>query len=239
MRLPALLIAAFFGLAAALAWHLSRRDPQHRPIALALAFCAAADVTREVLGAFVLRPARVLLGDAVPYAGAARVAFHLEQALLLGGYAALAGCGLAVFAGTKKERPAGEASRGGGAERIGNAGTMVTPQRAVKAAWLAAVAGCALAYPDLSGWPSARWSLWYAYACAAGLAAVTVLFAATGYRGAWQARHVVGVALVGGLLGEIANYALGPAQGWNPARVGWSLVLGVVVLYQGRRAWKS
>ena len=45
MRLPALLIAALFGLAALLAWHLSRRDSQHRPIALALAFCAVADVT--------------------------------------------------------------------------------------------------------------------------------------------------------------------------------------------------
>lgn len=42
-----------------------------------------ADVMREALGLFVLRPERALLGHGVPYAGWARAAFHADQALFL------------------------------------------------------------------------------------------------------------------------------------------------------------
>jgi hypothetical protein len=123
-----------------------------------------------------------------------------------------------------------------------NAASMVPGTPAVKAglAWFAVTAGCALAYPQLSGWPEAPYRLQYAYACAAGAAAVVVLGAASLYRGAWQPRHLCAVVLAGGLLGEIVTYALGPWGGhWGPARVGWALVFGVVLSYQVRAAWKT
>jgi hypothetical protein len=61
---------------------LARRRVDHRPIALALVVVTVASLGRAAMHAWVLRGG--------PYAGWARAAFHLEQALWLAGPATLA-----------------------------------------------------------------------------------------------------------------------------------------------------
>jgi hypothetical protein len=256
LRTPALAIAGLAALAACAAYWLARTDKQHRIVAYALAYSAIADAVREVIGATILRPERARLDAIGPghpaYTGTVRGVFHLEQALLLGWYAVLAWLALAVFA--KRNGP--DVSTEAAGRGMTNAGTVNAANMALGApavnpvpakagamaglAWLVVTACCAVAYPQLSGWPEAPYRLQYAYACAAGAAAVAVLGAASLYRGAWQARHLCAVVLAGGLLGEIVTYAMGPWGGhWGPARVGWALVFGVVLGYNVRAVWKQ
>lgn len=85
------------GALAALAWRHAQARPRHRPIALLISAGIFADLTRRALALIILGPARQLLGGA-PYGGGARVAFHVDQALLLLYPAALAAVALIVFA---------------------------------------------------------------------------------------------------------------------------------------------
>lgn len=61
---------------ALLAWRVARRRPHHKPFATWLLVAALADIARWALG-------WPLDGAPVPYSGAARALFHIDQALVL------------------------------------------------------------------------------------------------------------------------------------------------------------
>ena len=89
--------------AAALAVVCARKHSEHRPVAAFLAGAVATDLTRLALQEWIIRPAREALLAAgiepatVPLTGWPRVAFHLDSALFLSWFAALAALSLWVF----------------------------------------------------------------------------------------------------------------------------------------------
>jgi hypothetical protein len=78
---------------AAAGWALSRRIPEHAPVAAAISWSLVSDLGRAALQELALQDAPV------PFTEAARAAFHLEQALYLSWPAALAGAALLVYRG--------------------------------------------------------------------------------------------------------------------------------------------
>jgi hypothetical protein len=121
------MIQALWGLsvlATVLAWIVARHRPEHRPIAWLLGYGLATDAVRELIGARVLRPARVELAGA-PFAGWTRAAFHVESALFLGWMVGVAAMAVWVFG---KRRPWG-----------------------LLVAWALAVTVLALGYPTVRG----------------------------------------------------------------------------------------
>jgi hypothetical protein len=83
-----------------LAFRIARREPRHRPVAVALATLAGAGLVRYLLFALVLPPAG-------PFAGWLRAAFHVDEALYLMSAAVPA---LLALATLRRFRP-GPASR--------------------------------------------------------------------------------------------------------------------------------
>src|SRR4051812_1163686 len=76
--------------ATALAWGIARRHVEHRPIAMLLSLGLASDVGRRLLNIAVL-------STPGPYAGTARVAYHIEQALYLAWLAGVTATSLRLF----------------------------------------------------------------------------------------------------------------------------------------------
>jgi len=95
----ALLLA--FATAIVLAWMLTSKRPEHRPVALLLCVGLAADVGQHVYDLAVLGPLRDSLGVAVPWTGWARVAAFLAHAMTMVWPAAIVGAALVVYAGRK------------------------------------------------------------------------------------------------------------------------------------------
>lgn len=89
--------------AAALAVVCAWKHAEHRPVAAFLAGTVAADVTRIALQRWMIHPALEALRAAgvepatVPLTGWPRVAFHLDSALFLSWFAALAALSLWIF----------------------------------------------------------------------------------------------------------------------------------------------
>jgi hypothetical protein len=82
------------------AWAVARRRPEHRPIASLLSAGLVADLARQGIGVYVLQPTRAAAGG-LPFTGAARFAFHVDQALFLSWPAALAACAVLVYLGRR------------------------------------------------------------------------------------------------------------------------------------------
>lgn len=87
---------ALSALVTALAWLVTQRRPAHRPIALLLTLGLGSDVIRRQLYVHAIGPGHVVAAGG-PLTGAARVAFHVEQALFLAWPAGLVATALAIF----------------------------------------------------------------------------------------------------------------------------------------------
>jgi hypothetical protein len=83
--------------AAALAWRSGRDRPGHRPVGLLLSVGVVADLVRRAISVLALEPFRAANG-AAPFAGSARLAFHLEQVLFLAWPAGLVAVALVTLA---------------------------------------------------------------------------------------------------------------------------------------------
>lgn len=214
---PLLAVAATLAWALALGWRRRPVWPHYRPVAWLLTWGTASSLLRAAVQAWMLRPARAELGAGVPYAGGARAAFHLEQALFLSWPAALLGGALAVYASPTDSR--------GLARRAWHAGAF----------WLVCSAGVAAAYPALAHQPLA-----YAYASIWSAA-----WAGCAWRGAvswlrgdvWISHHIAVGFLMGGTLAAIAVVLWGgaPERDWGYARFGIGLSVLALVCYQTYR----
>ncbi len=87
------------GLAAWLACRVARRRSYHRPLAAYLVLLALSDPLRGLFHEAVLDPARKVLGPAVPFSGAVRALWHVDQALFLALPVGMVLAGLRLFAG--------------------------------------------------------------------------------------------------------------------------------------------
>lgn len=100
MTTGSVLLALLAACTAVLAWALAAGRltrsmwPFYRPIVLLLSLGVFADASRTALRIFVLDPARSAVE---PFRGAARVVFHISQALLLSWPAALLAAAFVVF----------------------------------------------------------------------------------------------------------------------------------------------
>lgn len=87
---------ALSALITALAWFVTHRRSDHRPIALLLTLGLVSDVIRRQLYIHAIGPGYVVAAGG-PLTGAARVAFHVEQALFLAWPAGLTAAALTIF----------------------------------------------------------------------------------------------------------------------------------------------
>lgn len=87
------------GLAAWLACRVARRRPSHRAFAVYLVLLALSDPLRGLFHEAVLDPVRKALGPAVPFSGAVRALWHVDQALFLALPVGMTLAGLRLFAG--------------------------------------------------------------------------------------------------------------------------------------------
>lgn len=211
--------------AAALAWGIARRRPEHRPVALLLTIDVVINVARRALAAYVLVPAAAQLGGA-PLDGWARVAGHLDDALFLGWPAAIAATALVTFTPALFDEDASRARR----RRV-----MI----AVAIVWAVAVAALVTSYPITRGAVLARCYL------AGELAAIVV---GLGSVATWiparqspDVRHVaialvVGDALVSVLAGPWRFNVFGS---WVLAQLIHALFAAVLTVLQGGFLWSQ
>lgn len=87
---------ALLTVAVVLAWMLSRRAIDHRPVALLLLYLVT-NIVRRAIVTLVLAPAHLRF-DPTPLEGWAEVAAHVDTALFLAPRAMMAGVAVAVFA---------------------------------------------------------------------------------------------------------------------------------------------
>jgi hypothetical protein len=196
----------------ALAWQYAGTWPRHRPVAVFLSVALAADLVHWALGAFVLQPARAMLGTA-PYGGIARAAFHVQQGTVLAWPFGLAALAAWVFL----EEPL----RRHGAVLAG-------------ALWTLSSLGLALAYPAIRGDVLGRAYL------AVELAALAAVIA-TGV-GWWQRVErpslVEGTVIILGAveLGAILQWS--PfVRGWEPQVIAYFVAYGALIFVHMGELW--
>ncbi len=200
---------------AALAWAVAHARPQHRAVAWWCTAVAAADVVHWALAAWVLAPARAALGTA-PYAGASRVAFHIQQAAVVARPVGLAALAAVVLLSPPAARLAARAASG---------------------VYAASVAALALAYPALRG--DALGRVYFGAELAALLAAGGAL-AAWWPRRAWPTLTegtvlVVGVLQIGVVIAWRRSFAGFPAA----ALVMIVAFAALLFLHAGELLWDS
>jgi len=206
-------IALFVALALAvlLAWVLAAKRPEHRPIALLLSVVLAAEVAQGVLEFGVLAPLRARFGVLVPWTGWARVAVHLAEAVWLVWPASIVATSLVVFAG-RKPWPA----------FLG---------------WAVFVAGIVLGYPSARDGSLPRvlgGSLVLSVAISVGLLIEWFRRAATP---ATSAHFSLAMILAIELNSLGAAWRVGPLEHWDLSQVVYSVLLGALILLQGRFLW--
>lgn len=204
------LILALLVAAAVVAWALARGWrtvapwPHMRPVAWLVTAGSVADVAGMTLRE------HALAGQPKPYVGLTRLAYHAEQALVLGWPAALVAVSLVAF----------------------------MRRRAWPAAvpWALAVIAVAWAYPWLRqerlGYAYATWS-WLCCGAVAGMAWRSY------HRVDWGPHHVAALLLVAGETIAAFAY-LDPAalQRWDGPRAAHGMALGLLVAYLGRQVWR-
>jgi hypothetical protein len=206
------LIYVFSALATALAWALSRRRPQHRPVATLLTFGLASDLAQRALKAYVLTPGYAALGKA-PATGWLLVARHADQALFLAWPAGLAALTMWVYL---KRRP-----------------------WPIALGYAAAVLGIViLGYPAIRGPDLHKPYLAVELACVA-VATGAFLHWIAFRKDPPTATHWMTILMVGTeVAGIIAGpWRLGLFSSWNVAQFGYLLLYATLVAVQGVVLW--
>ena len=210
-----MMVALMLASAAAvvLAWALTQRRREHRPIALLLSAGLALDAAQLALDARVLAPLRAELGVAVPWTGWARVAGHLADALWLGWGACLVAAALVVFAGRK-------------------------PWPAL-AGWAGVVAALVVVHPVAGDGSQAR----ALSAAAALWAVVSVGLLVAWYRRATKpptsAQFALAMIVTVEPITLSATWWAGLLEHWALVQVSALLLFGALILQQGRLLWTT
>lgn len=214
------------GFAAIFAGLLSRKDRAHLPVAILLTANIAADNVRALLSWLVTSPERYRLlrlygaANRPPLAGWARVAFHADEALVLGWSVGLAWCAWIVFADHKTKK-----------------GAPGFPEAFL--VWTGVCVPVMALYPHLSGLPGAPFPLERVYLAATCAGALAVLYSAS--KRQWFAaratRHLCMLLLVAGEVGAAVTEIAGPFGRWWSAQIGYCIVFAAVIAAQGRQLW--
>lgn len=210
--LPVMVLLAHV-MAAALSARLYRRT-EYRPVAWFLFWTVVVDVARWALKLLVLNQARASIGDAAPYTGLARLAFHTNQALYLSWPAGVAMVALLVFNGP-------------------------IARRWVIGVYAAAVGLCAALYPELRGGVLLQvYGSWHYLAGSVAVVASILWWFLSKKR--WKEQHTVALLLaLCDLAAALSVYRPGvddPVGCWPVAQLVY-LVLMVLVSVVEVRAW--
>jgi hypothetical protein len=204
------LILALLVAVAVVAWSLARGWwtiapwPHLRQVAWLASLGAVADVAGMALREYALK------GESKPYVGIARLAYHAEQALVLGWPAALLAVALVAFL-RRRAWP-------------------------VAVPWALAVVAVAWAYPWLRlerlGYAYAVWS----WLCCGTVAAI----AWRTYRSVdWGPHHVATLLLVAGeTIAAFAYLDMAALERWDGPRAAHGMALGLLAMYFGRQVWR-
>jgi hypothetical protein len=197
-------------LATALAWLVCRHRVEHRPIALLLTLGLTSDIVRRLLHVFILAPAHART-DPGPLVAGARGAYHVEQALFLAWPAALVAAVLTVFL---KRRP-----------------------WLIGIAWVVAIAGLALTYPEMRSEALRRAYL------GVELATIAISLGAMiqwGWAREWPTlTHGILMAFIGAEIAVVwGPWRSGPFFGWTAAQIMYAVTYFVVTILQGGVSWK-
>lgn len=191
---------AFLSLAAGFAWALAARRAEHRPAAIALTALLASEVVQLAARAVYSAAPR-------PFAGSARVAFHVGQAAFLGYPAVIAGLCLVVLA----KRPAWPAI----------------------AAWAASSAALAMAYPTVRG---ALLGRVYAVAEVVALVTCLLCASRPRLGAPSEAVALALVGILGGeIIGGFLSGE--PFASWTLPQAAHVVGYAVISLIQGRELW--
>jgi hypothetical protein len=199
--------------AVVLAWMLTARRPEHRPVAVLLTVGAVADGGLQVFDRAVLAPLRASRGVATPWTGWARAAGSLADALTLVWPAAIVATVLVVFAG---RRPL-----------------------AAFVGWACAVAVLIGAHPMAGDGTQARaLAVANVLAVAISVALVVAWYRKTA-RPATSAQFALALIVSAELVSLLGAWRVGPFERWPVAQVLYLALFGVLVLAQGRFLWSS
>jgi len=248
------------GFAAVLAVVLAHRQREHRPMAALLVYGAVANTLRVALQQLVVMPAVLALGGdpaqgiapLAPLTGWARVAAHVDHALLLGWSAALATGALWIFVGspgvgfikhsvwarvdntsTEWVRDETVIQNAGGRRWVGHA--------AVVAMWAGLVAYFVFTYPESRPLHRTGYLLADLLAIGAGFAAFVVWLR---QRDRTEGMPVTKICMLL-IIGLDAVALLGPYlvpgfyTGWDRALGAYAVLYGILILIQGGALWHS
>jgi hypothetical protein len=210
------MMIAFFAtlaVAAALAWIVTSRRPEHRPLALLLSVGLASELAQLAWNAEVLTPLRASLGVQMPWTGWARAAGLVADALYFVWPAALVAAALVVFAGRK-------------------------PWAAV-AGWACAVAALAVLHPIAADGSLGR----VLTAVQVFSVAVSALLGVAWYRRTTKpgssAHYALGMIVTTELVSLLGAWRIGPFEHWPVSQVLYLSLFGMLIVSQGRYLWSS
>jgi hypothetical protein len=204
---------ALSALATALAWVVARRRAEHRPIALLLTLGLASDAVRRLLFVYAIGPGYVVAAGG-PLTGAARGAFHVEQALFLAWPAAFTAAALAIFL---KRRP-----------------------WLVAGAWALMSGAVIVAYPTIRGASLQRVYLGVQAVSLAASCGFLLAWFRSADRGVAVAHGCIALVLVT----ELVSLMIGPWRAdlftaWPIAQGSYAVVFLSLILMQGGALWMT
>jgi hypothetical protein len=206
-------ILIMMAVAAALAWSVTARRPEHRPLALLLSTALAGQLAQLAWDAGVLAPLRASLGVQSPWTGWARVAGLVADALWLIEPAALVAAALVVFAGRK-------------------------PWPAVTG-WACAVAALAILHAIAADGSLAR----VLTAVQVFSVVVSALLGVVWYRRTTKPgsseHYALGMIVTTELVSLLGAWRIGPFEHWQVSQVLYLSLFGMLIVSQGRYLWSS
>lgn len=226
------------GLAAMLAVVLAHRQREHRPLAALLVYGAVANTLRVALQQLVVMPAVLALGGdpaqgiapLAPLTGWARVAAHVDHALLLGWSTVLAACAVAVFWAPGppcRARPTHLAD--------------IWPYQVIAAIWMLITGFFVATYPESRPFHRSGYLLAELLALGVGLAAFVAWLRQRDRAEGMPVTKICTLLIIGldavALLGPYL--APGFYTGWDRALGAYVVLYGLLVLIQGGTLWFS
>jgi len=205
------LFALYIG-AVVLAWLLTSKRPEHRPVALLLSLGLAVEIVQLALEVGVLAPLRTSLGVATPWTGWAEVAGLAAKAVWMTWPAALAGTVLVAF-GRK-------------------------PWLAF-VAWACALAAFAVIHPIAGDGSEARALVAVEVLFVAISAGVLVAWYRKPSQPMNSAQFALTMIVATELVSLLGAWRVGLFAQWPVSQVLYLVLFGVLILTQGRFLWNS